>query len=77
MVRMGLFRDITTDEYGTAYDLVALLATAGYAGGLVLFIISCFYPIKFNLLEYAGGYSAMIASTAAAMRLKPAAQPPS
>ena len=73
---MRLLDDITTDEYGISFDLVAVLATIGFTIGIVLYVIACFYPIKFSLLEFAGGYSAMLASTAAALRLKPAAQPP-
>ena len=74
---MRLLQDITTDEYGTAYDLVSIMAFVGFVLGLGLYTIGCFTPaIKFSLLEYAGGFSSMIAATSAAMRIKPAARPP-
>lgn len=73
---MNLLEDITTDEYGTSFDLVAILAVLGFTVGMVLTVVACFVPIRFNLLEYGGGFSAMLASTSAAMRLKPPAQPP-
>lgn len=74
---MNLLKDITTDEYGTAFDLVSVLALAGFVIGMALFVISCFKPINFHLFEYAGGFSTMLVTTTAAMRVKPPAQPPS
>lgn len=73
---MNLLKDITTDEYGTSFDTVSILAVIGFMVGMVLTVVACFVPIHFSLLEYGGGFSAMLASTAGAMRLKPAAQPP-
>jgi len=74
---MELLKDITTDEYGTAFDLVSIMACIGFVLGIVLYVVACFVPtFNFHLLEYAGGFSAMLASTSAAMRIKPPAQPP-
>jgi hypothetical protein len=74
MLRL-LLRDLLTDEYGQSYDLISVLACIGYALGIALYTIKCFHHIEFSMIEYGGGFSTLLAATAAARRIQPPAIP--
>lgn len=73
---MPRLNDLITDEFGSSYNIIAVGGCIGFLLGMVLFTIGCFYPIKFNLLEYAAGYASLMGATAAALRIQPPAVPP-
>lgn len=73
---MPQLNDLITDEFGNSYNIIAVGGCVGFSLGLVLFTISCFHHIEFNLLEYAAGYASLMGATAGALRIQPPALPP-
>ena len=75
-------RDLVTDEYGHDADLTSVASIIGFALGMILYLLSqmawtAAWVPKFDLVQYAIGFAALIGSVAGCQRLKPRAATPS
>jgi hypothetical protein len=76
MIIGKVLKDCSTDEYGAAYDLVALCALIGFMAWVVYEGISFFTGKDFNGSNYAIAFGAVMAVVTTALRCKPKAIPP-
>ncbi|TCK39631.1 hypothetical protein B0G84_4971 [Paraburkholderia sp. BL8N3] len=71
-----IFHDCSTDEFGKDFDLTGVSGTLGFVIGMLLYLTSQFVPTwlpKFDLLQYAAGFSALVIATGVSQRVKPTA----
>jgi hypothetical protein len=70
-----VLKDCSTDEYGHDYELTGISGTVGFIVGMALYAVSqltTWLP-KFDLVQYATGFSALVIATGISQRVKPAA----
>jgi hypothetical protein len=73
---LKVLKDCSTDEYGAAYDLVALCALIGFMAWVIYEGISFFTGKAFNGTEYGLAFGGVMTVVTTALRFKPKAIPP-
>jgi hypothetical protein len=70
-----ILRDCSTDEFGKDFDLTGVAGTLGFVIGMALYLTSQFtaWLPRFDLVQYATGFSALLIATGVSQRVKPAA----
>ncbi|WP_207000760.1 hypothetical protein [Trinickia mobilis] len=73
-----ILKDCTTDEFGKDFDLTNVAGTIGFTVGMVMYLISQFTSLlpRFDLSQFALGFSGLLIATGVSQRVKPAAVVP-